>query len=66
MIEIINPFGYYQINCMPKIITPNTRAPIKTDSGVNLIRDFSVSEKDNKPNAELGPLPSGLLFVNFK
>ncbi len=51
---------------MPRIITPNTKAPIKTDSGVNLIKDFSVSEKDNKPNAELGPLPSGLLLLNFK
>jgi len=50
---------------MPKIINPKITAPIKTISGLNLISDFELSEKDNNPRAELGPLTSDFTFPHF-
>jgi len=47
------------------MINPKTIAPIKIISGVNLIKDFELSENDNNPKDELGPLDNVLFFPHF-
>ena len=42
--------------CKTNTTAANTTAPIRTSSGLNLISDFLVSEKDIIPKEELGPL----------